>query len=124
MGARPTDAATAPASRRRNPAIKLPETKGMAPTMPDPPPTDPPESATTDEKIAFYEKRLEQAQLNLENRTKFLERLPKMKASIEQSDNPAQGMETYKRREKIVQDNYDSAKKQVEEIEAKLAALR
>lgn len=124
VGAREADAPTTRPSRRRNPAIKLPETAGMAPVIPDPVPKDPPETATTEEKIAFYEKRLDQALHVRDNRKKFAERLPKVKERIEASPNPEASLKTYEQRKKIVEDNYAKAQQEVEDIEAKLAALR
>ncbi len=124
VGARQIDAATTPEGRStRNPAIKLPAGgRGVAP-MPEALPRDPPENASTGDKIAFYEKRLEQAERVRDTREKFVERLPETKARIEASPNPEKGLEAFEKRKKIVEDNYEKAKKEVEEIEAKLAAL-
>ena len=124
VGAREVDAPTTPNSRHRNPAIKLPPNVGMSPGMPEPAPKDPPADATTDEKIAFYEKRLEQAIRVRENRQKFKERLPSVRERIENGPNAAQQLETFEQRKKIVEDNYDKAVAEVEDIERKLAELR
>ncbi|MCA9704410.1 MAG: hypothetical protein KDK70_01020 [Myxococcales bacterium] len=125
VGSRPVDAATQPVSTgRRNPALKLPEGRnGMAP-VPPPAPRDPPANATVDEKIDFYEKRLDEALRIRESREKFAERLPSVQARIEASPNPEEGMKTFEKRKKVVEDNYEKAKKDVEEIERKLAELR
>lgn len=124
VAARPSDAPTTQPSRKINPAIKLPETRGMAPTMPEPAPTEPPADATVDEQIAFWEGRLEAATRMRDNRKKFYDRLPALEERIKSSPNPEQSMETFERRKQIVQDNYDKAKAEVERIEGKLAELR
>lgn len=124
VAARRTDAPSTPNSRRINPAIKLPQTRGMAPTMPEAAPADPPPDATPDEQIAFWEARLESATRARDNRKKFYDRLPAIKQRIESSTNPEQSMETFERRKTIVEDNYNKAEAEVERIEGKLAALR
>lgn len=124
VASRPVDAPTTPATRRMNPDIKLPSTRGMAPAIPEAAPADPPPDATPDEKIAFYEKRLEQAVLNRDNRKKFADKLPDVKARIEASPNAAQQLQTFEQREKIVQENLSKAEAEVAEIERKLAELR
>ena len=48
----------------------------------------------------------------------------KVKERIEAGPNPEEGLESFEGRKKIVEDNYASAQKDVEEIEAKLAELR
>jgi hypothetical protein len=125
VGKREVDAATKrEGSGTRNPAIKLPAGgRGMAP-MPEALPKDPPENATADDKIAFYEKRLDAALRLQESRKKFADRLPQVQARIEASPNPEQGMKTFEQRKTIVEDNYAKAKAEVETIEGKLAELR
>ncbi len=125
VGARPSDAATTPpGSSNRNPAIKFPSGGGGMAPMPEVTPKDPPPDASTGDKIAFYEKRLETALRVQDSRKKFTERLAGLKERIEASPNPEQGMRTYERRKEIVEENYDKAKKDVADIEAKLAELR
>ncbi len=125
VGSRSVDAATKPdGSGRRNPAIKMPAAaRGMAP-VPEALPEDPPASASVDDKIAFYEKRLEQAIQARDQRKKFTERLPAVQARIESSPNPEEGMQAFEKRKKLVEDNYEKAKLKVEEIEGKLAELQ
>jgi hypothetical protein len=125
VGARQIDAATTPQGRgTRNPAIKMgPQGRGMAP-MPEALPKDPPADAPVADKIAFYEKRLEQAIRIRDTRKKFVERLPEVKTRVESSPNPAQGLEAFEKREKIVEDNYAKAQADVEDLEKKLAELR
>lgn len=125
VGARQIDAATTPEGRgTRNPAIKLPAGgKGMAP-MPEALPKDPPAEAPVADKIAFYEKRLEQAIRVRDTRKKFVERLPEVQARVESSPDPDKGMEAFAKRKAIVEDNYAKAQADVEDIEKKLAALR
>jgi len=125
VGSRPVDAATRPeAAGRRNPAIKLPAgAHGMAP-VPEPQPKDPPATATVDEKIAFYEKRLVQAERMLDNRKKFAERLTARQARIESAPDSDERLKEFEKRKAIVEDNYEKAKSDVEEIEGKLAELR
>ena len=117
---RPYDPAEGPKSRR-NPAIKLPNV-GMAPAPAAP--EGPPEFSNTAEEIAWYEKKLAGAIKIRDARKKFVERLPKVKERIEAGPNPEEGLESFEGRKKIVEDNYASAQKDVEEIEAKLAELR
>ncbi|MCX4242827.1 hypothetical protein [Paraliomyxa miuraensis] len=124
VGARSVDAATSLPSTRRNSAIKLPAGGNGIAEMPEPQPQDPPPTATKDEKIAFYEKRLEQAQRVLEARQKFVDRLPQVQARVEASDKPEEGMKAFEKRKKIVEDNLAKAKQDLEEIEGKLAQLR
>jgi hypothetical protein len=125
VGTRQIDAATAPGgSGTRNPAIKLPPAgRGMAP-VPEAMPKDPPAEAPVTDKIAFYEKQLEQAKSVRDTRQKFVERLPEVQARVENSPDPVKGMEAFEKRKKIVEDNYAKAQADVEEIEQKLAALR
>lgn len=125
VGSRSIDAPTTPgASGRRNPDIKLPEGgRGMAP-MPEALPKDPPPTATHDEKIAFYEQRLEQAIRVRDTRKKFVDRLPQVQARVEAAPNPDEGMKAFEKRKQIVEDNYAKALADVEEIERKLAQLR
>lgn len=118
---RPYDPAEGPKSRL-NPAIKLPNV-GMAPAPP-PTPEEPPEFSNTAEEIAWYEKKLAGAIRIRDARKKFVERLPKVKERIEAGPNPEEGLASFEGRKKIVEDNYASAQKDVEEIEAKLAELR
>lgn len=125
VGARSIDAPTTPEGRgTRNPAIKLPAGgRGMAP-VPEATPTDPPPTASTADKIAFYEKRLEQAIRVRDTRKQFVDRLPEMQSRIEQSKDPDAGMKTFEKRKAIVEDNYAKAQADVDDIEKKLAALR
>lgn len=125
VGARQIDAATTPQGRgTRNPAIKMaPQARGMAP-MPEALPKDPPADAPVADKIAFYEKRLEQAIRIRDTRKKFVERLPEVRSRVESSPNPEDGMAAFEKREKIVQENYAKAQADVEDLEKKLAELR
>ena len=125
VGARQVDAATAPEGKgTRNPAIKLgPTGRGMAP-MPEALPKDPPAEAPVADKIAFYEKRLEEAERLRDTRKKFVDRLPDVKARVEASPNPDDAMKAFEKRKAIVEDNYAKAQKDVEDIEKKLAELR
>ena len=125
VGARQVDAATTPEGRgTRNPAIKLPPGgRGMAP-MPEALPKDPPADATPEDKIAFYEKRLEQAIRLRDTRKKFVDRLPEVQAKIEASANPDEGMKAFEKRKQIVEDNYAKAQADVADLEKKLAELR
>lgn len=125
VGARAIDAPTTPEGRStRNPAIKMPAGgRGMAP-VPEAVPKDPPAEASTADKIAFYEKRLEQAIRVRDTRQKFVERLPDVKARVESSPNPDEGMKAFEKRKTIVEDNYTKAQADVAEIEKKLAELR
>lgn len=124
VGSRSVDAATKPDARGRgNPNLRGVAGGGMAP-VPEAAPKDPPPGASLGDKITFYEKRLEQALRVRDSRKKFVDKLPDVKARIEASDNPDKGLKTFERRKKIVQDNYEKAKLDVEEIEGKLAELR
>lgn len=125
VGARQVDAATTPAGRAtRNPAIKLPPGGREMKPMPDALPKDPPADASVEEKIAFYEKRLEQAIQLRDTRKKFVDRLPDVKARVEAAPNPEQGLAAFEKRKTIVEDNYAKAQADVDDIEKKLAALR
>lgn len=125
VGSRSIDAAKTPEGvGRRNPDIKLPAGRGGIAPMPEALPKDPPPTATHDEQIAFYQKRLEQAQRVLEARQKFVDRLPQVQARVEASNNPEEGMMAFEKRKKIVEDNLAKAKQDVEDIEGKLTALR
>lgn len=125
VGARQVDAATTPEGRAaRNPAIKMPPTaRGMAP-MPEAMPKDPPADAPVADKIAFYEKRLEQAERLVETRKKFVDRLPDVKARVETGPNPEEGLKAFEKRKAIVEDNYAKAQADVADLEKKLAELR
>lgn len=124
VGSRSVDAATKPDARGRgNSNLRGVIGGGIAPA-PEAAPKDPPPGASLDDKIAFYEKRLEQALRVRDSRKKFADKLPDVKARIEASDNPEKGLQTFERRKKIVEENYEKAKRDVEEIENKLAELR
>lgn len=118
------DAATQPAGRGRlNPAVKTVTGKGMAPP-PEAMPEHPPANASTEDKIAFYEKRLEAAIRNRDHRKLNTERLARAKERAESQDNPQAALAAFERRKEIVQSNYEKAKKDVEDLEATLAELR
>lgn len=125
VAAREVDAATTPQGRgTRNPAIKMPPGgRGMAP-MPEALPKDPPANASTADKIAFYEQRLEQAVRLRDTRKKFVDRLPDVKARVEASPNPTEALKAFEKRKQIVEDNYAKAQQDVDDIEKKLAELR
>ncbi len=86
--------------------------------MPTPPP-EPTSFASLAEEIAYYEKKLQQAQVDLEARTTFLERMRR-----KQSAEPVSDHDRNVQRANIVQKNYDSARARVTELEQKLAFLR
>ena len=108
---------------RRNPAVRLPNV-GMSPEAPAPKDDTPPVFASKAEEIAWYERKLAQAQEVLEARQKFAERLPKVKEKLEQAPNAEQQLEAFEQRKKIVEDNYAKAQSDVAEIEKKLTDLR
>jgi ribosomal protein L15 len=108
---------------KRNPAVRLPNV-GMAPEAPAPKDDTPPVFASKAEEIAWYERKLVQAQEVLDARQKFAERLPKVRAKIEQAPNAEQQLQAFEQRKKIVEDNYAKAQADVAEIEKKLAQLR
>ena len=108
---------------KRNPAVRLPNV-GMAPEAPAPKDDTPPVFASKAEEIAWYERKLAQAQEVLEARQKFAERLPKVKEKIEQSPNAEQQLQAFEQRKKIVEDNYAKAQADVAELEKKLSGLR
>jgi hypothetical protein len=87
----------------------------MMPTS-KPEPTSFPSAAA---EIAYFEKKLEQAERDLVSRTTFLERMKRIqeKAPISEHDRNV-------RRAKIVQENYDKAVARVAELEKKIAELR
>jgi len=126
IGPRPVDEPsrppTAPASPRISPAFEL-EAINMAPSGP-PPDDDPPEFANRTEEIAWYERKLEQALRMRESRKTFADRLPAVRARLEQHEDAETLLVTFERRKKIVEDNYDRAQRKVEEIERKLGELR
>lgn len=125
VGARQVDAATTPQGRgTRNPAIKMPPGGREMKPMPDALPKDPPADASVEEKIAFYEKRLEQATQLMETRKKFVDRLPDVLARIDAGPNPEEGRKAFEKRKAIVEDNYAKAQADVADIEKKLAELR
>lgn len=127
--ARPYDKAAnaAPGSARVNPAVKLPAV-GMAPQGGEGARKNdtPPEGASNDELIAWYEKKLEEAQRHLEQRKTFKDRLPGIRERIEQSNRPdkAKELEAFEGRAKTVSDNLDKAQQKVDDLEKKLAELR
>jgi hypothetical protein len=127
VAARPIDdptRTTAKVNPKINPAVQLPQA-GMAPQGRRVDDT-PPEGATEAELIAWYEKKLEIAQRMLDQRATFKERLPKIRERIENSDAPERDkqLEAFEGRQKLVEKNYEDAKKKVEDYEAKLAELR
>ncbi len=121
VAARRVDDARRPAAPRRNPAVQLPPV-GLAPAVP--PDEEPPEFSSKAEAIAWYEKKLEQAIKMREARKKFADRLPEIEARIKKGPNPESRLETFEQRRKVVEDNYEAARKHVEELEKKLAELR
>lgn len=128
VAARPIDAPSrkaAPGSARINPAVK-PVGMGMAPQGIPQRDDKPPEGASTDELINWYEKKLTVAQRMLESRQTFKDRLPQIQERIENSDSPERDkqLEAFEGRKKLVEKNYETAKQKVEDIEAKLVELR
>jgi hypothetical protein len=108
---------------KRNPAVRLPNV-GMSPEAPAPKDDTPPTFGSKAEEIAWYERKLEQAQEVLEARQKFAERLPKVREKIEQAPNAEQQLQAFEQRKKIVEDNFAKAQADVADLEKKLAELR
>lgn len=119
---RPYDAAKGRKGGRINPAV-LPKLGGMS-TQAAPEPQKPPTFANTAEEIAWIEKKLVGAKRMRDDRKKFVERLPKVRARIEAGADPEKGLKSFDGRKKIVEDNYDKAVKKVEELEDRLTELR
>lgn len=119
---REIDSATGRPKPRVNPALRLPELG----TAPGPPPDEgPPDFQSKEEEIEWYEKRLSSAQSILENRRKFVERLPAARERFERRHpDPSTRDDAWQQREDTVKDNLEKAQAKVEELEAKLAELR
>lgn len=100
----------------------LPKKVGMAPGLPQEEP--PPKFDNVEEEIAWYEKRLEKANEQLENRKKNMERLAKTKQTAEESPDPGPALARYEKSKKIVEGNLKKAEAKVAEIETKLSELR
>jgi len=123
VGARAVDDATPGASApsgKVNPRL-LPKNVGMAPGIPQEEP--PPKFDNVDDEIAWYEKKLEKANTQLDGRKKNVERLAKAKQKAEDSDDPG-AMARYEQSKKIVEGNLTKAESRVSEIEKKLSELR
>lgn len=118
---REIDEATGRPKPRINPALRLPEL-GTAPAPPDP---GPPEFETTEDEIAWYEKRLDAARAQVKNRERFVERLPRARERFEERyPDAATRREAWQQREDTVRDNLEQARARVTELETKLSELR
>lgn len=125
IAAREVDDPARRADRSRgklNPAVKLPP-MGMAPEVPAQS-DEPPDFASVEEEIAWYERKLDEAERMLDYRKKFAERLPQVREKLEKGDNPEQQLAAFESRKKQVEENYEKAQARVEEIEAKLSELK
>lgn len=102
---------------RINPALDMPN-RGMAP----PPPVKPEPTGfrSAEAEIEYFEKKLEQARANLEQRATFLERMKRIKDNAKNAADLARA----ESRSVIVQQNYDKAKQVVTDLEQKIAGLR
>ena len=123
VAARAVDDATPGSSVKGkvNPAL-LPKKVGMAPGIPQEEP--PPKFDNVEEEIAWYEKKLEKANTQLEARERNVERLNKSKQKAEDSPDPGPALARYEKSKKIVEGNLEKAKTKVAEIEKKLSELR
>ncbi len=103
---------------RRNPAIPLPNLD-MAPAVPDVKPV--PKFETTEEEIAYWEKKLTQAQSQLAMRERAVQRVEKIKEKVDRGEHD---QDQYLTSKKIVDKNLANAKKKVDSLQTRLAGLR
>jgi hypothetical protein len=89
---------------------------GMAP----PPPPPPTSFASKAEEIAYVEKQVAQARLDLDTRAVFVERMTK----IQQQGKNVEEDERNAARAKVVQQNYEAARLKLEALEQRLKLLR
>lgn len=123
VAARAVDDATPGASIKGkvNPAL-LPKKVGMAPGIPEEEP--PPKFDNVEDEIAWYEKKLEKANTQLQARERNVERLLKVKQKAEDSPDPTAALARYEKSKRVVEQNLEKAKAKVADIETKLAELR
>lgn len=114
QGAQPGEAKGQP---RLTPGLSASGLNMAPPPAPTPEPTS---FATRAEEIAHVEKKLSQARADLDARATFLERMQK----IQQKSKSAEEDERNAARAKIVQQNYETARAKVEELEKRLKLLR
>lgn len=105
------------AHARLTPGLLSPGLTMAPPPKPTPEPTS---FATKAEEIAYVEKKLAQARSDLDARATFLERMQK----IQQKSKSVDEDERNAARAKIVQQNYETARVRVEELEKRLKSLK
>ncbi len=110
------DAEAAERKPRRNPALGAIPSEMAPPRQPEPIP----EFKSTAEEIAFWEKRLNGAKMQLENRETFVARSQRRIDKAESADERNRAETTHKQ----VVSNRDEVKAKVEALEKKLAELR
>lgn len=118
--AREIDPAVGRTNSRVTPGL-LPEGQGgisMAP--PRPPKPEPTSFPSASAEIEYFEKKLSVARDDLAKRTLFLERMKKVRDDA----NTPQAQDAAEQRGKVVEQNYNNAKKKVEELEQKVAMLK
>lgn len=105
------------AHARLTPGLLSPGLTMAPPPKPVPEPTS---FASTADEIAYVEKKLTQARADLDARATFLERMQK----IQQKSKSVDEDERNAARAKIVQQNYETARTRVEELEKRLKSLK
>ena len=116
-GITPREVDPAEGKARAQPAFMAPNQGMTMMPNPKPEPTSFPSAAA---EIAHFEKKLEQARANLEQRATFLERMKRIKDNAKNAADLARA----ESRSVIVQQNYDKAKQVVTDLEQKIAGLR
>lgn len=119
VGNREVDPAEHRGSGRVTPGI-LPRQGGMSLAPPRPATPEPTSFSSVGAEIAYYEKKLEEARVNLEQRTLFRER---MQRNIDNAPS-AQARDAAEQRGKVVEENFNKAKQIHEDLVKKVAELK
>lgn len=118
--AREIDPATGRPNSRVTPGL-LPEGQaGISMAPPRPPKPEPTSFPSASAEIEYFEKKLAAARTELDSRAMFVERMKKKREDA----NTPQAQDDAERKMKLVEQNYNSAKQRVEELEQKVAMLK
>ncbi|GEM_PF-1905376 len=107
-----------------NPRMSSALSHAVANLAPHAKPEGPPAFDTPEQEIAWYQKQLSLAQQELENRKRYVDRLPGQRERLAGDPNAKARLEQFERTEKNVHDSLARAQRKVEALRNKLAELQ